>query len=144
MSNQNEKKVYSPLAEGDYMVALDKFEEVATKAGNGSMVKCTYKVIKGLDENAKGRLIFESFLVVHPSEKAVEIGKSRLSKFVKSVGVAEDYAELGDDSTRLADAEGLPFIATVGIKPAEEYKDKASGEMRTSKPRNYIKKFTAR
>jgi len=136
---QNEKKVYLPLAEADYRVRLIQAEEAPTKNGKGTMVSARFEVMKGLNDDDKKRLIFESFLTTHTTPKAQEIGHDRLSKFLKAVGVEDGFEGIGNDATALMDYEGLPFTATVGIKPPQEYE--VNGEKRVSKARNYIKAF---
>lgn len=141
MSNEQPKKEFKPLPEGDYLMILEKFEEKATRKGDGVMLNAVYQVVTP-GEN-KGKKVFANYLVEHPSEKAVEIATNKINSFLKAVGVENGLDDLGHDRTRLEDFTNEKFVATLGIKEAEEYTD-YQGNQKVSKPRNIIKKYSAR
>ena len=125
-----EKKTYDPLPDGEYVVALNRVTEKQTKAGNGSYIDTSFTVTEG--ESAK-RLLFHTFLINHPSEKAQSIGREQLDKFLKSVGVNGGFESLGNDSMALEALVGKELLVNIAIEANPGYKD-----------RNKIKKFIRR
>jgi len=125
-----EKKTYVPLPDGDYVVALNRVTEKQTKAGNGSYIDTSFTVTEG--DSAK-RLLFHTFLINHPSEKAQSIGREQLDKFLKSVGVNGGFESLGNDSMALEALVGKELLVNITIEANPGYKD-----------RNKIKKFIRR
>lgn len=119
--NVADKKVYIPLEEGTYTVKLTKSVEKPTKAGNGAYLDATFEVVEG--SNA-GRLIFQKFLIDHPSEKAVEIGKDQLSKFLKAVGIREGLSGIENDTNRINEFTNLLVNAKVKIEKNDQYGDR--------------------
>jgi len=125
-----EKKTYDPLPDGEYVVALNRVTEKQTKAGNGSYIDTSFTVTEG--DSAK-RLLFHTFLINHPSEKAQSIGREQLDKFLKSVGVNGGFESLGNDSMALEALVGKELLVNITIEANPGYKD-----------RNKIKKFIRR
>jgi len=125
-----EKKTYDPLPDGEYVVALNRVTEKQTKAGNGSYIDTSFTVTEG--ESAK-RLLFHTFLINHPSEKAQSIGREQLDKFLKSVGVNGGFESLGNDSMALEALVGKELLVNIAIEANPGYKD-----------RNKIKKIIRR
>ena len=119
--NLAEKKVYLPLEEGTYTVKLTKSTEKPTKAGNGAYIDATFEVVEG---PSAGRLIFQKFLIDHPSAKAVEIGKDQLSKFLKAVGIREGLEGVDGDVNRINEFTNLLVNAKVKIEKNEQYGDR--------------------
>jgi hypothetical protein len=140
--NNNGKKDFEPLAPGDYMVRLDRYNEVPTKNGKGVLGKASFQVISD-EKGVKNRLIFQNFLVEHTSQKAQEIGTKQLDEYLMAVG-AGGLEGIGYDRSEIPTKwNQLPFIATVGVEEPSEY-TAADGTTKMSKARNVIKKFTAR
>lgn len=135
------KQGYEPLPEGEYVLSLKNVETKKTKAGTGTMVNAAFEVKK--NDDYKNRLIFESFMIQHPSEKAVKVGRERLNKFLKAVGHEGGLEALDMDTTRLNDFTDELFIASVKVKEAETYQD-ASGQTKQSKAGNKITNFKPR
>lgn len=130
-----EKKSYEPVPAGEYVVALNRVKEKATKAGNGSFVEASFTITEG-DYNK--RLIFHSFLINHTggekSELAQSIGREQLDRFLKSVGVNGGFDSLGNDSMALESLVGKELLVNAVIEPGTKgYKD-----------RNKITKFIRR
>lgn len=125
-----EKKTYDPLPDGEYVVALNRVTEKQTKAGNGSYIDTSFTVTEG--DNAK-RLLFHTFLINHPNEKAQSIGREQLDRFLKSVGVNGGFESLGNDSMALEALVGKELLVNIAIEANPGYKD-----------RNKIKKFIRR
>jgi len=134
------KKGFDPIPEGDYLVRMNRQEEATTRNG-GKMIKASFQIVKG---DYKDRLLFENFLVEHTSKKAVEIGKDRLSNYLKAVGAEGGLDTIDQDLSRLEDYMELPFIAKVVVKEEEQYLDKATGQTKTAKASNKIVTFKAR
>jgi len=127
---------FLPLPVGDYLLRMNRFEEKATKAGNGKLISASFQIVNG---EYKNRLIFHNFLVEHTSAKAQEIGTEQLDRYLKAVGVEGGLEGIDYDRTQLENYTELPFIATLKIEEAKEY---APGKI--SKARNNIVKFMAR
>tara|TARA_R100001594_G_scaffold142137_2_gene188805 strand:+ start:223 stop:645 length:423 start_codon:yes stop_codon:yes gene_type:complete len=121
-TSTGEKKEYPLLPDGDYVVTMDRVAEQATKKGDGSFVKASFKVESG---DYKGRLIFTNFLINHPNPKAANIGKEQLSKCLKALGVYNGFAGIGNDSTQLESFLGKELIVNVGVEEGTNgYKDR--------------------
>lgn len=113
-----EKKKYDPLPDGNYLVAMDRVSEEATKAGTGSFVKSSFKVLEG---DYKDRLIFHNFLITHTNPKAASIGKEQLSKCLKAIGVSGGFDALGNDTSQLEGFLGKELIVNVGTENNATY-----------------------
>lgn len=114
------KKEFSPLAEGEYLVRMNRVSEVTSKAGN-KMLKVGYQVINKVGDpdnetKSKNRLIFENFLLDHANPKVGEITRDRIGKYLKAVGVENGLDGIGGDFSQLERFTELPFIAVVGIQ----------------------------
>lgn len=83
-STVEETSANSPLPDGSYRVIVDNVELKPTKAGTGEMIVVTYKVLAG---QHKGRLVWSHFNYKNKSEKAQNIGRAQLKRFLASVGV---------------------------------------------------------
>ena len=112
-SNAGEKKTYSPIPDGDYLVTFDRVSEQATKNGTGSYVKASFKVGEG---DYKGRLLFNNFLINHSNPKAAQIGKEQLSKCLKAMGIVNGFEGIGNDATQLESFVGKELIVKVGTE----------------------------
>lgn len=73
-----------PLPPGIYTCRVEKAEVKATNAGDGHMVKVQLRVQGGEFDN---RVMFDTMLFDHPSEKAQSIGVERLSTLAKASGL---------------------------------------------------------
>lgn len=84
---------YSPLPPGEYVCAMTGQDEFTTKAGNGQGVTLKWEVQQG---EYQGRILFDSLLLHHPSEKAQQIARGRLKTLKSKVGkqTAGDTSEL--------------------------------------------------
>tara|TARA_B100000214_G_C23809068_1_gene554063 strand:- start:114 stop:533 length:420 start_codon:yes stop_codon:yes gene_type:complete len=137
MSNAQgqEKKTYDPVPAGEYVVALNRVNEKATKNGKGTQVEASFSITEG---DYSKRLLFHSFLINHTgsekSEIAQQIGREQLDKFLKSVGVNGGFESLGYDAMALEPLVGKELLVNAVIEPGTNgYKD-----------RNKIKKFIRR
>lgn len=111
--NEPQKKGnYTPLPKGKYLACITSSETKQTKAGNGEYLSLTIEVLEG---EYKGRKLFETLLLDHPSESAVEIAKKKLSQICYAIGnlTPKESEELHDK----------PFLVDVGIR-----NNKISGE----------------
>ena len=113
-----EKKKYDPLPDGRYLVSFDRAEEVATKAGNGSYVKSSFKV---LDGESKGRLIFHNFLINHPTARAAHIGREQITKMLKALNVGGGFEALGGDASQLEGYLGQELVLEVTTRNDATY-----------------------
>lgn len=77
-----ESEGFTVLPAGQYRLMITASVEKPTKAGTGTLLELTYDVIEG---PAKGRKIFETFNLVNPSPKAVEIARQQLAKLCRAI-----------------------------------------------------------
>lgn len=110
------KKTYEPLEAGQYKVKLDNLSMRQSENVEGClMVEPVFQVTEG---PSTGRLIFERYIVSHPSsEKAVEIGKEKIDKFIKATGDSGGLETIGNDNFgNLLLYKGKEVVATVKIE----------------------------
>lgn len=100
---------YEPIPPGDYPVMVTDTSLDPTSKGDGIMLKLELQVLDG--HALAGRKLFDRMLLKHPSEKAVEIARRKLSAVCHATGVMKlnDSAEL----------HGKSLLATVKVKPAQ-------------------------
>ena len=77
-----EKQTYTPLDEGQYLTTIIEADTASTKAGNGSLLKVVY-------QTQTERLVYDQFLLAHPSEGAVALGRKKLANLLKAVRIDE-------------------------------------------------------
>lgn len=97
---------YTPIPAGDYKVQIITSEMVATKAGDGQMLKLELEIMEG---DQSGRKLFDRLNLDNPNAQAVEIAQRALSSICHSVGVLS-----------VQDSEELhfkPMIAVVTVSP---------------------------
>jgi hypothetical protein len=99
---------YDPIPEGDYILKAVDAEEKETSRGDGTYIKVKFEVAKG--EHA-GRLLWQNFNIVNPSEKAQRIGRQQLVAWATACGKPNV-----DDTDKLL---GKPFGASVAIEPGK-------------------------
>ena len=107
------KKTYEPIPANSYTLKMTRCEEKATKKGDGAYLNVTFEVVEGDHSN---RLVFEKFMIDHPSAKVVEIGRDRLNKFLRSVGVKNGLADLNNDTNQVAGSLHKLVIGKVAIE----------------------------
>lgn len=100
---------YELMPEGMYTMIVDASEVKTPKSGNGEMLSLTLKIVDGKYD---GRLVFENITLQNANEKAVQIGKGKLSALCRAVGVLQLT-----DSTQLHDK---PFLAKLKIGKARD------------------------
>lgn len=131
--------VFEPLEDGDYLMRMNRVTIKPCKGGK--MVSAGFQVVNG---DAKGRLVFDNFLIEHTSDKAQQIGQERLGKYLEAVGVEGGLEGIGHDYTRLeGEYTELPFIATLKTEGERTY-TAADGSEKTAKASNKIKAFKKR
>ena len=132
------KGEFTPLEDGDFLLRMNRVEIAPCKGGK--MVRAGFQVVNG---DAKGRLVFDNFLIEHTSDKAQEIGQERLGKFLEAVGVEGGLEGIKHDYNKLVDYTELPFVGTLKTEEAREYTAK-DGSIKTAKAQNKIKAFKKR
>jgi hypothetical protein len=108
------QREYALLPEGVYRVEVEEADTVSTKAGDGLMLKLTYRVIEGDREGAK---VWSNLNVQNKSAKAQEIGQRDYSALCRAIGVMapQEHEEL----------LYKPITVKVGIEPGKDgYKDR--------------------
>jgi hypothetical protein len=96
-----------PVPAGVYLVHVTESDVVATKAGNGQMLKLTHEI---LDGPCKGRKVFGNINVQNANPEAERIGQSQLSALCHAVNVLD----LRDTSM----LHMIPLRMRVTIRPA--------------------------
>ena len=104
---------FDPIPAGNYLVEITDSEMKPTKAGTGSYLQMTLKVLQG---NYAGRLLWERLNLDNPNKTAVEIAQKTLSSICHATGVLNVT-----DSVQL---HNKPMIAKVKVKRDDEYGDK--------------------
>lgn len=100
---------FSALPSGEYAVIITATEMVATKRGDGQMLKLTLEVVEGPH---KGRLLWARLNLVNNNPKAVDIAQRELSAICHAIG--KPYIK---DSDELCN---LPLRAKVAYVPARD------------------------
>lgn len=110
--HSTEQADYSTLPLGIYELEVTASDVVPTKAGNGTILKLTYSVIR--PEAHSGRLIFGNMNIENANATAQEIGQRELSMLCRATGL-----------TSISDSQELhliSFTAKVGLeKPQPGY-----------------------
>ena len=119
-SSTVEPSTFEPVPAGTYEVMAIDSNGQTTKAGNGRMVVVKFEIQTG---PCKGRLLWDRFVIEHPSAEAVRINKERLSSLCRAVDKV-----MIDDSAEL---HFLPVLARVVI-----------GAMQDGTPTNEIKGYS--
>ena len=130
--------VFEPLEDGDYLMRMNRVE--IRPCNGGKMVSAGFQVVNG---DAKGRLVFDNFLVEHTSEKAEQIGQERLGKYLEAIGIEGGLEGIGHDYSQLGDYLESPFIATLKTEGERTYTAK-DGSEKTAKAQNKVKAFKKR
>lgn len=97
---------YTPIPAGEYKVQIITSEMVATKSGDGQMLKLELEIMEG---DQAGRKIFDRLNLDNPNATAVEIAQRTLSAICHAVG-----------QLSVQDSEDLhfkPMIAVVVVTP---------------------------
>lgn len=119
-SSTVEPSTFEPVPAGTYEVMAIDSNGQTTKAGNGWMVVMKFEIQTG---PYKGRLLWDRFVIKHPSQDAVRINKERLGSLCRAVGKISI-----DDSAEL---HFLPALARVVVR-----------EMQDGTPANEIKGYS--
>ena len=84
---------FEPLPAGQYMVAINTAEVKENRSGTGSYLALAFDVIDGPHT---GRKLWENLTVHHDNETAQNIGRGRIKKLCRSLGLkgVADSAEL--------------------------------------------------
>lgn len=78
---------YAELPNGIYKMEIEASDVVATKAGDGTLLKTTNSVVE--PEEYKGRKLFTQYNLENKSAQAQEIGQKQFAALCRAVGVAE-------------------------------------------------------
>jgi hypothetical protein len=122
------KKEYELLPEGDYTVALEKFEEKQTKkkleglVDKGSYISTQFNILAGPHE---GRKLFHNFNIQNMSPKAQSIAIEQLNKLVERAGIQGGFEGLDNDTDGLNKIVGQPVVVRVKVESGTNgYKDR--------------------
>ena len=110
--NTVEKSDFSVLTAGSYTAKIIKSEMKPCKAG-GQMIAVTFELLG----RAKGRRLFDNFIMEHSSQQAVQMGLGKLKSIMEAVDV--DPEAFSDTS----ELHGKPFGIKVKVKgkPEDKY-----------------------
>jgi hypothetical protein len=81
--DENKASAGVPLPIGQYLVSIIDSETRDNSNGTGDYLSITYEVIEG---EHQGRKIFENLTLNHTNQQAVDIGRAKLKRLVKTVG----------------------------------------------------------
>lgn len=95
--NAIEPSQFDDLPVGEYAAQIIESEVVATKAGNGKLLKLTWQVVEGQFENRK---FWQQINYEHASAQAQTIGQQQLKAICDAVGHTD----------HLSDSEVLHFV----------------------------------
>jgi hypothetical protein len=114
---------FEPIPKDEYEMHIIQTDMKDTKAGDGSFLECRIQILE--EGDYQGRLLFERFNLVNPSEVAVRIAQRQLAQLCEAIGIlsVEDSEELHD----------IPFVGVVDIEAGK-------GDYG---PQNRIKKYLA-
>jgi hypothetical protein len=106
---------FSLLPEGIYRVMINATALKANKNSDGSHVSVEFQVVDGVH---KGRKLWHNFNVANPNEKAQNIGRAQMKKFLAAIGI----------TTAIDMATQLPTLAKsktlyVGVEHVKDFRD---------------------
>lgn len=96
-----------PMPAGNYLCEITKTGMKPTKAGDGTRLLLTIRIIDG---EYDGNVVFEGLNIENPNPKAVSIAKRQLAQLMKAI----DIEELEDTG----ELHGIPFTANIKVKEA--------------------------
>lgn len=108
----NAQTSFDPIPAGEYTLKALEADEKDTKSGDGKYIKVKFEVVKG---DYAGRLIWQNFNIVNPSEKAQSIGRQQIVAWATACGKPE-----ADDTDKLIEKS---FLASVKIEKSPGYAD---------------------
>ena len=117
-----EKGKFEALPNGEYLVRLIQLDERESSKGD-AMLTGRFQVVKGPEgvEGAKGRLIFENFMLTHSNDKAVKVSMAKLRNYANATRLGIE-GSIEENIEAISDSLETPFIAVLGTKP--EYNGK--------------------
>lgn len=107
-ANEQEPVSFGVLPAGDYTIAADESEVREARSGEGHYLSVRFSVVDG---EFQGRKLWDRFTLSHSNEKAVQVGRGKLSGLCRAAG----KLEIGDS----AELHGIPVSARVKIRPAQ-------------------------
>jgi hypothetical protein len=105
------ERSFDPIPAGDYLAIIMDSDVVATKAGDGTILKLTFQVVDG---PMQGRLVFDNLNIENRNPAATEIAQSRLGSICKSIGLSGPL----QDSAVL---HNQPLMIRVDVKNDPQY-----------------------
>ena len=112
----------TPLPAGDYKVVIEKSEKKPTKKGTGHLLELVLKVVDG---EHSGRMVWERLNIWNPSQDAAKIAASTLSAICHATGVMKPNA-----SEQL---HNIPMIASVVVEERKDAKGEFSNKIKAYK-----------
>ena len=117
---QQTKNDFAPLAEGEYLMRMNRIEEKTTKKGDPA-ISVSFQVVQKVGDpdntsKSKNRLVFDYMVLNHSNPKVVQITNEKIDKYLKAVGLATGLAGIDHDIKRLSEFTELPFIGKLKIE----------------------------
>jgi len=112
----------TPLPAGDYKVVIEKSEKKPTKKGTGHLLELVLKVVDG---EHKGRMVWERLNIWNPNQTAAQIAAATLSSICHATGVMKPNA-----SEQL---HNIPMIASVVVKERDDKPGEHGNEIKAYK-----------
>lgn len=115
-TNDKPQSNFKVLPAGEYPVTIDEAELKETRDGSGKYIKCVFRVFEG---EAEGQKIFFNFNIENKSEKATQIGRGQMKRFIECAMI--ENPKLSSPM----DLVGYKVIAKTKVRTDQEYGDKA-------------------
>ena len=120
-SASNVQEVSNTIPEGDYLCEVIKSELKENKAGTGSYLNWTFRVIDGAH---LGFIFYDLMNIVHNNPRAQAMGQRKLVALQEACGFDDGI----EDTTEL---HGIPLVASLVTRPASD------GYPAKSEPKSY-------
>ena len=108
---------YGDIPEGEYPAVLNQWNWKATKAGTGHYLEMEMMIIDHILMNRKH---WERLNLDNPNEKAVQIGREVLNKFLKAVKWVETIANEEELFKAMAELQGTKVNIIVKHKQRQD------------------------
>jgi hypothetical protein len=118
VANEVPERTFSLVEEGNYVVVIIDSEVVKTKAGDGSYLKLTFKVIESVEGEEKfaNQKVWHNLNLENKSEMAVAIAQQDL----KAICIAAGLPGIQDSQ----ELHGIPMHAHINIRKGNDgFKD---------------------
>tara|TARA_Y100001937_G_scaffold73059_1_gene99349 strand:+ start:1618 stop:2097 length:480 start_codon:yes stop_codon:yes gene_type:complete len=100
VEDDNDSGGFQPVPDGVYSVIIDSAEIKDTRRGDGKYLSLAFRIVSMKNH---GRLIFNNYNFINPSEKAVQIARKEMKKLCKAVGINREITNINEFLNRELD-----------------------------------------